>query len=211
MLATVRPPQTLCHKILATYFLITGGIMGNAGRKVMSRSLPLLFLGVVCLSFSGFAGAQVANKKPPAAKKPPAVKKSLAFIVTTPVVELRAGSNIMMYGTGFQPKQEVTVLFKDAGGGMSGISSSLKPEPVPNEEGAGAAAWDISSYTAVFKPGTGMLTVVDKNWKTIGEAPVVLVAPPPKPKPEAAKPDAPKPEAAKPAAAKPEANAKPAP
>jgi hypothetical protein len=171
----------------------------------MKSSLPILFLGAACLSFSGSSVAQVPNKKPPAAKKAPAVKKSLAFIVTTPVVELRAGSNIMMYGTGFQPKQEVTVLFKDSGGGMTGISSALKPEPVPNEEGAWAAAWDISSYTAVFKPGTGMLTVVDKNWKTIGEAPVVLVAPPPKPKPEA------KPEAAKPAAAKPEADAKPAP
>ena len=133
------------------------------------------------------------------ASQPPA--KVPALVVTTPVVTLQAGSMVTMYGTGFVPKQEVNLVFKDPGGGLSGISGGLKPAPVPNADGAWAATWDISPYVSTFRPGVGLLTVNDANWKAIGEAPVLLVAPPPKPapKPEAAKPEAAKPEAKPPA------------
>lgn len=122
------------------------------------------------------------------------MKQAPSFVVTTPVVELSPGGKVVMYGTGFAPKQEIMLLLKDAGGGMSGISGTVSPAAVANQEGAWATTWTYTSYLRSLKPGTGMISVVDKDYNVQLQAPVVFVAPP-KPKPEAA----PKPEA-KPAA-----------
>ena len=43
-------------------------------------------------------------------------KQRPSLVVTTPVVELSKGGKVVMYGTGFAPKQEVMLLFTDAGG-----------------------------------------------------------------------------------------------
>lgn len=116
-------------------------------------------------------------------------KLSPALVVTTPVVTLGPGK-IVMYGTGFTPKQEVSLVFKEPGGSLSGISGAVTPAPVANADGMWAAEWTYSAYVKMIKPGTGMISVVDPNFKTLAQAPVVFVAPPPKPKPEAAKPEA---------------------
>jgi hypothetical protein len=99
-----------------------------------------------------------------------------SFVVTTPVVELSPGGKVVMYGTGFVPKQEVMLLLTDAGGGMSGISGAVTPAPVPNKDGAWAAEWNYAPYLKMLKPGTAMISVADQNFKTIGQAPVVFVA-----------------------------------
>jgi len=112
-------------------------------------------------------------------------KQRVSFVVTTPVVELSKGAKVVMYGTGFTPKQEVMLLFTDAGGGVSGISGAVKPAPVPNKEGAWAAVWDCNRYLkSVITAGTAMISVVDQNFKTLDQAPVVFVAPPKKPAPK---------------------------
>lgn len=108
-----------------------------------------------------------------------AMKQGPSFVVTTPVAELKPGQKLMMYGTGFAPKQEVVLLLKDPNGGMSSIGSSLKPAPVANADGAWAAEWDYSSFVRVIKPGTAMLTAADKDYKPLGQAPVAFIAPPP--------------------------------
>ena len=126
-------------------------------------------------------------------------KFSPVLVVTTPVVTLGPGK-VVMYGTGFTPKQEVSLVFKDAGGSMSGISGAVTPAPVANADGMWAAEWTYAAYSAMIKPGTAVISVVDSNFKTLAHAPVEFLPAPPKPKPEAAKPAAAKPEAAKPAA-----------
>jgi hypothetical protein len=114
------------------------------------------------------------------------MKEETSFVVTTPVVELRPGGKIAMYGTGFAPKQEVTLILKDPGGGMSSIGAALKPAAVANQDGVWAGEWDYSAYLKNLKPGTGVLSVADKDWNTLGKAPVVFVAAPSKPAPQAA-------------------------
>jgi hypothetical protein len=120
-----------------------------------------------------------------------AMKQGPSFVVTTPVAELKPGQKLMMYGTGFAPKQEVVLLLKDPNGGMSSIGSSLKPAPVANADGAWAAQWDYSSFVRVIKPGTAMLTAADKDYKPLGQAPVAFIAPtPPKAPAVAGRPEA---------------------
>jgi hypothetical protein len=42
-----------------------------------------------------------------------ATKPGPSFVVTTPVVQLAPGSVVDMYGTGFAPKQQIILLFKE--------------------------------------------------------------------------------------------------
>jgi hypothetical protein len=141
---------------------------------VINRKIGWVVPAAALLGLLGCAGQQQVMKQVP------------EFVVTTPVVELRPGGKVDMYGTGFAPKQEITLLLKDAGGGMSSIGSALKPAPVANQDGAWAAQWDYSSYVRVIKPGTAMLTVADKDFNTLDQAPVLFIAQPPKPAPQAA-------------------------
>ncbi len=137
----------------------------------MKRGLGLLVvIGLVSFIVLGCAGLSKDVTKP-----------GPAFVVTTPVVEMSPGAKVVMYGTGFAPKEEVILLFKDAGGGLSGISGAVKPAPVPNAEGAWAVEWDCTAYLKMIKPGTAMLSAVDKDYKTLAQAPVLFVAAPKKP------------------------------
>jgi hypothetical protein len=139
----------------------------------MKRGLGLLVVfGLVGLFVLGCAGLSQD-----------VVKQGPSFVVTTPVVELSKGAKVVMYGTGFAPNQEVMLLFADAGGGLSGISGAVSPAPVPNKEGAWATVWICEEYLKMIKPGTAMISAVDKDFKTLGQAPVVFVAPPKKPAP----------------------------
>jgi hypothetical protein len=104
-------------------------------------------------------------------------KQAPSLVVTTPVVQLSPGGKVVMYGTGFTPNQEVMLLFRDPGGGLSSIGGAVSPAPVPNKDGAWAAEWNYAPYLKMLKPGTAMLSVADQNFKTLDQAPVVFVAP----------------------------------
>ena len=135
------------------------------------RSLGLLVVfGLVCLFVIGCAGMSNEVKK-----------KGISFVVTTPVVELNKNAKVVMYGTGFAPKQEILLLLLDTTGVRSVImSSTLEPAPVPNKEGAWATEWSIAPYLKNLKPGTVMIAVTDNEYKTLDQIPVTFVAPPKK-------------------------------
>ena len=108
----------------------------------------------------------------------------MSVVVATPMVELGKTTKVVFYGTGFAPKQELQFLFKDTGGVQSIINSALVPEPVPNEEGAWVTVWDCGGggYVSLIKEGTIMVTVTDKDYKTLAQVPVSFTAPPKKEK-----------------------------
>jgi hypothetical protein len=106
----------------------------------------------------------------------------MSVVVGTPMVELSGDSKVVFYGTGFAPKQEIQLIFRDAGGVLTVINSALKPDPIPNEEGAWVTAWDVRPYVKLIKPGTIMIAITDKDYKTLAKVPVAFVAPPQKEK-----------------------------
>lgn len=99
----------------------------------------------------------------------------VSVVVGTPMVEISKTAQVVLYGTGFAPKQEVLFLFKDVSGVPTVVSNdTLKPEPVPNEVGAWVTVWDCSQYMSLIKPGTLMITVTDKDYKTLAQVPVAF-------------------------------------
>ncbi|MEW6335115.1 MAG: hypothetical protein AB1558_12680 [Thermodesulfobacteriota bacterium] len=138
-----------------------------------SRLALLVLLGLVFLFTVACTGYKSAVKK----SRP-------SFVIATPVVVLTKGAKVAMYGTGFQPKEELTLVFKNTDGGLSGISAVVKPAPVPNSDGVWASEWDVGPYLKVIKAGTTVISVVDKDWNTMVQAPVLFVAPPKKEEPK---------------------------
>jgi len=112
------------------------------------------------------------------------MKSGPSFVIATPVVVLTKGAKVVMYGTGFQPKEELALVFKNTDGGLSGISAVVNPAPVPNNDGVWATEWDIEPYLKVIKTGTTTISVADKDLKTLVQAPVLFVAPPKKEEPK---------------------------
>jgi len=104
----------------------------------------------------------------------------VSVVVSTPMVELSKTAKVVFYGTGFAPKQEIQFLFKDTGGVQSIINSALSPDPVPNAEGAWVTQWNCADYLSLITPGTIMITITDKEYKTLAQVPVAFVAPPKK-------------------------------
>lgn len=134
----------------------------------MKRRLGVLVLcGLVSLLALGCAGLSQEVKK-----------EGVSFVVTTPVVELGKEAKVVMYGTGFAPKQEIMLMFVDNIGVPSVIMvESLKPVPVANKEGAWATVWSCAPYLQSIPKGTVMINVTDKDYRTLASAPVAFMAP----------------------------------
>jgi hypothetical protein len=112
--------------------------------------------------------------------------RPVSVVVSTPMVELSKTAKVVFYGTGFAPKQEIQFLFKDSGGVQSIINSALTPDPVPNAEGAWVTVWSCGDYLSLITPGTVVITITDKEYKTLAKVPVAFVAPPKKEAPKEA-------------------------
>ncbi len=102
-------------------------------------------------------------------------KQSPSVIVATPRVELSKTAQVVLYGTGFSPKQEVLFVFRDSSGVLTVISNdALNPAPVPNEAGAWVTMWNAGQYLSLIKAGTIVLDVADSNYKTLTQVPVLF-------------------------------------
>jgi len=137
-----------------------------------------LWLLVVVCSVGLLVGACAGSKEE--VKTAPAANPSV--IVATPRVELNKTASVVLYGTGFAPKQEVLFVFKDTGGVQTVISTdALKPAPMPNAQGAWVSVWDAGQYISLLKgDDTIVIDVTDSNYKTITQVPVHFAAPPKK-------------------------------
>jgi uncharacterized protein YdeI (BOF family) len=138
------------------------------------RSLGLL--AVVCL-IGLLLGACAETRQEVRAAKP-----SGSVIVATPSVELNKTAKVVLYGTGFAPKQEVLFVFKDSGGVLTVISNdALAPAPVPDAAGVWVTTWDAGQYLSLLNPDkTIVIDVTDSNYKTLTQVPVYFAAPPKK-------------------------------
>lgn len=115
----------------------------------------------------------VACAGPSKQVKSPAV----SVMVATPMVEIGKTAQVVFYGTGFAPKQEVVFLFKDASQVLTRIANEdLKPQPVPNEVGAWVTVWNCGPYLSLIKPGTSMIRITDTDYQTLAQVPVAFFA-----------------------------------
>jgi len=92
-----------------------------------------------------------------------------------------AGSSVVwVYGSGFEPGQEVQILIMDKTGVLADITSGLTSvfPLIANEQGAWATKWTIGRFTTSAVEGQYSLTIVDAlDFDVLATAPIALCAP----------------------------------
>ena len=107
------------------------------------------------------APAKKAKKKGP----PPVVT------VTQQVIPLIPKVSIDIIGTGFEPGQELRILYTDAEGMQTDIGYALKPEVKANNSGAFFTTWDGEEFVKakLLTEGAKTLTVTNSEFKPLAE------------------------------------------
>ena len=139
-------------------------------KLIVGVVVAILIAGVVVGTGVGAAGPEIENVAGP------------TVTVLTPVVELVRASQAVITGAGFEPGQEIRVVFSGAERGLqtameADINYSLDPEPIPNATGTWITAWDCGSrYIRRGLVGEGVyeITVTDVEYKAL--APAVAIA-----------------------------------
>ncbi|UCG63696.1 MAG: hypothetical protein JSW12_13585, partial [Deltaproteobacteria bacterium] len=77
---------------------------------------------------------------------------------------------------GFQPDQEVSLLFTDVDGVQSDIGYALKPQPKANTIGAWVTTWSCGPYISkkLIKEGAYAITVTDGDYNILAHTPVAF-------------------------------------
>jgi hypothetical protein len=83
-------------------------------------------------------------------------------------------SKVTIMGSGFQPGQEISILFQDQYGALSVIK-----EAKANSRGSWATVWTLGRYTrrGIIKDGVYAIMAADNEYNVLASAPVGFVKP----------------------------------
>lgn len=97
--------------------------------------------------------------------------------VATPVLEIGKKTQVVIMGSGFEPGQEVNLLFTTMDGVRADVGATLDPAPVANDLGAFATAWTgAGRYCSkkLIKEGVYTITATDGEYNALATAPVAF-------------------------------------
>jgi hypothetical protein len=90
------------------------------------------------------------------------------------IIPLDKKGQVTIMGSGFQPGQELRLLFKTADGVMTNIGPRLEPQPVANERGAWTTVWSYGRLVSkkLVKAGVYAILVTDADYNILASAPL---------------------------------------
>jgi hypothetical protein len=124
----------------------------------------------------GLVGCATMGTEPSGAQQQALSAPTPIVVVASPMVKMDKKAKITIVGTGFQPGQEVSLLFTDVDGVQSDIGYALKPQPKANKIGAWVSTWSCGRYISkkLIKEGAYAITVADSEYNIIAHAPVAF-------------------------------------
>jgi len=104
------------------------------------------------------------------------MKPGPTVVVASPNVKMDKKGKITIVGTGFNPGQEVSLLFTSIDGVVADIGYALKPQPKANNLGAWVTTWSCGRYISkkLIKEGAYAITVADSDYNILAHAPVAF-------------------------------------
>ena len=106
------------------------------------------------------------------------------LVVVNPV-KLEKDVKVVIIGTGFQPGQQLLILFKGHDGVLTNIGYALKPDPVPNNQGAWSATWTCGDHLREdIREGVYTIAASTPDYRFLAHAPVAFYKQQPEAKPE---------------------------
>jgi hypothetical protein len=147
-----------------------------SGKKKFNRKAIVLGALAVLLSFGFLAGGNFL-RSPQAEAGWVFIKEQPNLVLSPFPVPYERKTKVMIAGSGFEPKQEVSLQI-EMGGVPSDISFMVKPRPVANEHGAFLSEWivDAEIRAKLLDPTAYTLRAVDENGFVLAHAPLVFVA-----------------------------------
>lgn len=138
-------------------------------KKLTGGLILIAVILVAVLLVGGTTGIVGAN---PASKS----ELSPTVMVATPIVMLDKEAVVVIMGSGFEPEQELCLLFTTMDGVRADVGQYLDPEPVANEIGAWATAWTPGRLITKKVIGVGVytITVTDGEYNALASAPVAF-------------------------------------
>ena len=143
----------------------------------MKTILSVLMTGMLIIGLVGCAamekGKVVAEEKAPT----PATRGPMVM-VANPYVKMDGKATVTLVGTGFEPGQEVSLLFATVDGVQTDIGYALKPAPKANKIGSWVTTWSCGRFIKkkLITKGAYKITVTDSDYNAIGHAPVAFYA-----------------------------------
>lgn len=94
--------------------------------------------------------------------------------VSPSVAPIDKKANIIIMGSGFEPDQEISILFQDAYGALSVVK-----EVKANTRGSWASVWTLGRHTrrGIIKNGVYSIMAADSEYNVLATAPVGFVKP----------------------------------
>ncbi|MBW1999081.1 MAG: hypothetical protein JRJ29_14100 [Deltaproteobacteria bacterium] len=135
-------------------------------KVILGMMATILILGFMGCSTMGPSEADVALK----------VQPGPTMTVATPMVKMHKKAKVTIMGAGFEPGQEIYLLFTDVNGVQSDIGYALKPPPVANDKGAWVTTWSCGRFIKkkLIKEGAYSIMATDKDYNVITQAPVAF-------------------------------------
>ena len=108
----------------------------------------------------------------------PAGDLAATVMAANPYQKLDNKATVTIVGTGFQPDQEVTLLFTTVDGVQTDIGYALKPAPKANKIGSWVTTWSCGEFIKkkLVTKGAYAITVTDSDYNVITHAPVAFYA-----------------------------------
>ncbi len=124
------------------------------------------------------AAKETKTAKKTAAPAKKAVKKEPAPVVAvaTPVATIAKKVSVDIMGAGYDPGEEVRILFTDAEGMQTDIGYALEPAPTANKSGAFSTTWQVGEFISakLVTPGVFTLTVTNNEFKPLAQTAIAF-------------------------------------
>ncbi len=159
--------------------LVAGGLMGYLGYDFLAPLTCYARDEKAVKEEKATAGASLPKEKKKTAKQAPAAKAkalSPAVTVVTPVCTLAKKMGVPIVGTGYNPDEELLILFTDAEGMQTNIAYALEPPLKANKAGAWSTTWMVDDFVKarLVTAGVFTLTVTDKTYKPLAQAAIAF-------------------------------------
>ena len=142
--------------------------------KKVSFNLVVVIFIFIFVGFATLGLDTVASGE----SQPAKITSGPIIAAATPMVKMNKDAKVVIMGAGFNPGQEIFLMFTSSDGVRSDIGYALKPKPMSSERGTWATTWSCGRYIQkkFIKEGAYTITATDGDYNTLVHAPVYFWA-----------------------------------
>ena len=91
------------------------------------------------------------------------------LVIAAMAVQMTKNAEVFIMGMGFDPGEEITILYTDPNGVTADIGTYLKPKPVANKAGEWSTTWSCGQYVSkkLIKQGIAAIQVTDSDYNLL--------------------------------------------